>query len=60
VLHLDLDRAEERATTSRVMAAMERVIGWLLWGPRQHDADLLRSLGRLSSANIGEITVKRS
>jgi hypothetical protein len=57
-IYLDTD-GEERATTSRVMAALERFVGWLLWGPRQHDHDLLLSLGRVSSTVAGERVGKR-
>lgn len=45
-----------RATTF-VMAALAGVRDWMLG--RQHGADLLNSLGRLSSAKLSEITVKQ-
>lgn len=53
-IYLDVDRAEARATTNRVMAAIERVIDWLLWGPRQHEVDLLWSLGPVPRFIQGE------
>lgn len=59
-LYLDVDRGETRATTPGVMAAIERGLRWLLWGPRQHPADLLRSLGPVSPANLSERSGKRS
>lgn len=55
---LDGDR-ETRATTNRVVAAIERLIGWVLFGPRQHDRDLLLSLGTVSSTDAGEQAGKR-
>lgn len=45
---------ETRAVTNRVTAAIERFLGWWLIGPRQHDADLLLSLGRLPRFSAGE------
>lgn len=44
-IYLATDQDETRATTNRVMAAVERWLGWLLWGPRQHDADRCWELG---------------
>ena len=58
-IYLDIERRKARATTNRVMAAIEAFIGWMLFGPRQHDADLLLSLGRLSSGIEGERAGKR-
>ncbi len=45
-IYLAVDRAETRAT-NRVVAAIERFVDRMLWGPRQHDADLRWSLGTL-------------
>lgn len=50
---------ETRATTNKVVAAIERFIGWMLFGPRQHERDLLLSLGRVSATFTGERTGKR-
>lgn len=51
---------ETRAATGVVAAAIDRLVGWVLCGPRQHDSDLLLSLGRVSSVKAGERTGKRS
>lgn len=51
---------ETRATTCRVMAALEAYVGWMLYGPRQHEADLLLSLGVVSPVSRSESTGKRS
>lgn len=42
-IYLDTPETEMRATTNRVMAAVEGVLGWMLG--RQHEADLRWSLG---------------
>lgn len=54
------DEGRATTTTNAVMAAVERFIGWVLFGPRLHDGDLRWSLGPVSSANVSETTVKRS
>lgn len=51
---------ESRATSNRVMAAIERFVDWWLFGPRQHATDLLLSLGTVSSTVDGERVGKRS
>ena len=33
-----------RATTNRVMAAVDAFVVWMLFGPRQHEADLLAAM----------------
>jgi len=48
-----------RATTNRVMAAGAAFIGWMLFGPRQHEADLLAELGTVSSTSMGEGAAKQ-
>lgn len=54
-IYLDTAReAGTRATTTRVMAAIEAFIGWMLCGPRQHDADLLAECGTLPRFTAGE------
>lgn len=37
-----------------VTAAWQSFAGWMLWGPRQHDGDLLASLGTVSFTATGE------
>lgn len=53
-IYLDIAPSETRATTHRVMAAVESFIGWMLFGPRQHEADLRWSLGTVSSTSYSE------
>lgn len=53
-LYLDIDRGEARATTLPVMAAIEKLIGWMLFGPRQHESDLRWSLGAVPRESLGE------
>lgn len=43
-----------RATTTIVMAALGTCWGWMLRGPRQHEADLLSELGRVSPQSLSE------
>lgn len=42
-----LDTHTETRATNRFVAAVERFIDVMLWGPRQHEADLCWSLGTL-------------
>lgn len=51
---IDTGRAETRATTNVVMAAVEGFWGWMLFGPRQHEHDLLLSLGPVPRWTTGE------
>lgn len=57
-IYLDID-PKTRATTSAVMAALEDFLGRLLYGPRQHVADLRWSLGPVSFTTHGERVEKR-
>lgn len=47
---------ETRATTHRVVAAIDGFIGRLLCGPRQHEGDLLSEPGRCHPASLREGT----
>lgn len=53
-LYLDIDRGETRATTHRLMAAIERFVDFMFFGPRLHDADLRWSLGPVPRLVRGE------
>lgn len=55
-LLLSLDRDETRATTNRVVAAIEGLIGRLLSGPRQHAIDRYWSLAGSHPASRSEST----
>lgn len=59
-IYLTTDQDGTRATTHPVMAALERFVGWMLFGPRQHDRDLRAALGPVSPASLRESTGKRS
>ncbi len=48
------DREETRATTPRVMAAVEEFLGEMLFGLRQHDVDHRWSLGPVPRFISGE------